>query len=70
VVARNIITILDTFEESGWPPGIDDPIPGGHGVVSSARLHQAIHSLNRGLKRLRFRSNGSGDGIIWEVVDP
>ena len=67
--ASNQHLILCAFEEQGWPPRIDDPLPPrGHGTDPKRRLNRAInrlndHQLNR---RIRFRGDGTGEGILWE----
>ncbi|MEO8939673.1 MAG: hypothetical protein ABI453_03905 [Isosphaeraceae bacterium] len=63
--AKNILQILDTFEEDGWPDRIDDPISGPP-ESQPTRCHEAVRSLNEGLKMIRFRSDGTGAGITWE----
>jgi len=63
-IARNVITILDSFQESHWCDRIDDPIPGGHDG-QKARLDEAIKSLNDGLRIIRFGGDGTGKGIVW-----
>lgn len=64
-VARNLALILDTFEELKWPARIDDPLPGG---ANPQRLRESIRSLNSSLRGLRFRADGTGEGIIWELA--
>jgi len=63
-VAKNVTRILDAFEEEHWPERIDDPLPGGR---NPQRLRGALATLNRGLNAIRFRTDGSGEGIRWEV---
>src|SRR4051794_1008363 len=68
--AENQQRILDAFQELGWPPGIEDPLPGEHGIEPRQRLRQAIKSLNgcqEGGLVLRFRGDGTGEGLTWEV---
>jgi hypothetical protein len=62
--------VLDAFEELGWPNHIDDPLPGSRGVNCKQRLRETIKSLNRGQRplRLRFRCDGTGEGIRWEAI--
>jgi hypothetical protein len=60
--ATNIIPILDAFQELGWPPRIDDPLPDGADPV---RLAEAVKSLNQGLQRVKFRKDGTGKGVVW-----
>jgi len=61
-------TVLMAFEEEGWPPRIDDPLPPVAHLDSRRRLHDTIKALNRKQKRylVRFRGDGSGEGIRWE----
>jgi hypothetical protein len=63
-------TILMGFEEEGWRRRIDDPLP-GNGRDPKARLHKAIGNLNRNQRRrlIRFRGDGTGQGILWEPVE-
>ncbi|MCA9092670.1 MAG: hypothetical protein KDA68_04240 [Planctomycetaceae bacterium] len=63
--AKNIRCILDAFEESAWPCRIDDPLTNG---PNDQRLRETIASLNERLDELRFRADGSGEGIIWETL--
>ncbi|MBI3469387.1 MAG: hypothetical protein HY000_40815 [Planctomycetes bacterium] len=62
-------TILVAFEEEGWPVRIDDPLPPLGDQDPKKRLHDAINKLNRHQKQrlLRFRGDGTGRGICWEL---
>jgi hypothetical protein len=63
--------ILSTFEESGWPRHIDDPLPHKRGrQAANLRLRDAIKRLNRHQQRslLQFRGDGTGEGLRWEFV--
>jgi hypothetical protein len=62
-VAKHVTTILDAFENRGWPRRIDDPLPG---YADKQRLREAVANLNVGLTGIRFYSDGSGKGIIWQ----
>jgi hypothetical protein len=64
--------ILDAFEELGWPPRIDDPLPPCPGQDQKKRLHSTINNLNRGQRgrRIRFYGGGDGQSICWEVLGP
>jgi hypothetical protein len=53
--------ILDAFESKFWRNRIEDPFE-GHDAES---LYQAVKSLNRGLKRIRFRVQEGGSAITW-----
>jgi hypothetical protein len=70
VPAPNQEIILAAFEEEGWPPHIDDPLPPSPDMDSQRRLHDTINSLNRNqvFHCLRFRANGHGNGIFWELL--
>lgn len=68
--AKNVERVLLEFEEFGWPPSIEDPLPGpAHAQVD--RLHDALRRLNdqRGEVRIRFFRNGNGTTILWEVLE-
>lgn len=62
-MATNVVTVLGAFQESDWPPRIDDPLTGGK---NPTRLHDTVKSLNTGLVALHFRADGSGEGYRWE----
>ena len=59
--ATNVVLVLDTFQELGWPDRVDSPLSGG-----GQQHHATIDSLNKGLSRIRFRSDGEGKGFIWK----
>jgi hypothetical protein len=63
-VAKNVVLVLDAFQEEGWPVRIDSPLS----PEDSQRHHATIDSLNKGLSRIRFRSDGEGKGFIWEIL--
>ena len=62
--AKNVCTLLNVFQEEGWPTRIDDPLPG----ALAKRLGDTIASLNKKLVGLRFFRDGTGKGIRWEIV--
>jgi hypothetical protein len=70
VPSPNQELILAAFQETGWPPYIDDPLPPQPNIESHKRLHDTINRLNRRqrTKHLRFRGNGGGTGILWEPI--
>jgi hypothetical protein len=59
--AQRQTTILAAFEEEEWPAHIDDPLDPG-------LLAEVLANLNRGLPDapIRFRGEGTGEGICWE----
>lgn len=68
--ATNQATVLAAFDEEGWPPRIDDPLPPHPDLEPKRRLHDTINSLNRNQKHrlIRFLGDGSGKGVRWEPV--
>jgi hypothetical protein len=62
-------TILAAFEEEQWPPRIDDPLKGSPLQDPKQRLHDVVRCLNRNQvqRRIRFRRDGTGEGICWDV---
>lgn len=63
-------TILEAFEEEGWPWRIDDPLTPLRTNDEPSRLRNQIHALNQRLdkKLIRFYLDGTGEGICWEIV--
>jgi hypothetical protein len=61
VPAVNQEMILAAFEEEGWPPRIDDPIP-PKGDTEARRLHDTINSLNGCHLQTLIRFLGDGTG--------
>jgi hypothetical protein len=57
----NIHVILTAFEREGWPDRINNPLPGGQ-----QQLHQALLSLNEGLKKISFHATAGGRVITWK----
>ncbi|HEY8503790.1 MAG TPA: hypothetical protein VIL46_04365 [Gemmataceae bacterium] len=68
--APNQVLILEVFEESGWPPHIDDPLPRVPGLNPKLRLRDTIAALNRHQVNhlIRFHGDGSGEGVGWECL--
>jgi hypothetical protein len=67
--ARNQETILAAFQEDGWPRRIDSPLPSCEDTSAVDRLHDGVKKLNRQTRGLlRFRSDGLGQGVLWEFV--
>lgn len=63
-IAVRVVTLLDVFEEDGWPQRVDNPFP------DDQKMREAIASLNRNLTAIRFKADGSGEGILWEPLLP
>lgn len=70
--SANQETLLMAFQEEGWPPRIDDPLPPRPNQDSKMRLHNAIKGLNRHQKcrLVRFMGDGTGEGVLWERAAP
>ncbi len=69
-VAVNQQAILCAFEEEGWPPRIDDPLPPQPDQDAKRRLSDTIKCLNRKQTNplVHFRGDGTGEGVVWEFV--
>ncbi|QDU68942.1 hypothetical protein [Engelhardtia mirabilis] len=69
VPAKNQERILSCFAEEGWPEHILDPLPPLPSIEPKRRLQSAIMCLNRNqrLPLLRFRGDGNGTGLLWEL---
>jgi hypothetical protein len=68
--AANQEKILEAFEEEGWPPRIDDPLPPRYEQDTKRRLHSTINNLNRGQERqiLHFYGGGDGQTVAWKLL--
>jgi hypothetical protein len=68
--AVNQESILAAFEEEGWPPRIDDPLPPQPDQDAKRRLSDTIKCLNRKQQHplVHFRGDGTGEGVVWEAV--
>lgn len=69
--APNQQLVLAAFEEDGWPPRIDDPLPPAPRLVPKRRLSETISALNRHQRNplLRFSADGRGLGVIWSLTE-
>jgi hypothetical protein len=61
-IAKNVILVLDAFEEEGWARAIYDPLHGD----DPQRRHETISSLNDGLNLIRFHGDGTNERIKWD----
>lgn len=64
-------TILSAFQEEGWPPQVDDPLPPRENINCKRRLHDTIGRLNHKhrCRKLRFIGNGTGEAVRWIALD-
>jgi hypothetical protein len=69
--AINQELVLIAFQEEAWPTRIDDPLAPQPCLDMKRRLNDTIKCLNRGHVHhlLHFRGDGTGEGVIWEVVE-
>ena len=65
VHSPNQESVLEAFQEEGWPERIFDPLQPG-------RLPETIKSLNRHhrVPLIRFSGDGTGQGVLWEPIAP
>lgn len=66
--APNQQPILDAFQEEGWPPRIDDPLPVTRGGDRRQRLADAVRGLNA-MDFIRFELDGTTEGVLWKPTD-
>ncbi len=61
--AMNQHRLLDEFQAAGWPPRLPSKLSG-------ERLKDTVGELNDNLEDtpLRFRRDGSGCGVTWQVI--
>jgi len=64
-------SLLTAFEEESWPARIDDPLTPRPDCDPKERLRDTIRSLNRNQKNslIRFKGDGTGEGVLWEWAD-
>jgi hypothetical protein len=62
--------ILSAFQEEGWPPSIEDPLPPDGEQDPKCRLQNVIGNLNRHQrnKRVHFEGNGTGECVLWTRI--
>jgi hypothetical protein len=60
--ATNIVQVLDAFQTKNWPTRIPNPLPADHDDL----VRQTVQSLNRGLAKIRFYTDGMG--VRWRKL--
>jgi hypothetical protein len=62
--------ILAAFEEQGWPPRIDDPLPRRSDRNAKQHLRDTVRNLNRHQRgrRIVFEADGTGQGVLWSLA--
>jgi hypothetical protein len=66
--AESCVKILLSFEEVGWERRADSLF--AESDMKDGKHHDALRSLNTGLRFIRFGSDGTGEGFIWEPITP
>jgi hypothetical protein len=70
-VAKNVVAILDAFEEAGWQNRHVDNLPAPLDD-DPQKLREAVATLNEGLETddLWFKSDGTGHGVLVRFKQP
>ncbi len=70
VPSPNQEAVLEAFQEEGWPKSIDDPLPPVADRQPKRRLRDTIKclNLNQAARLIRFRGDGTGQRVFWELV--
>lgn len=68
--AKNQRDIIEAFHREDWNHTVPTPFKDNNGS-DAKKLNLAIYHLNHSLlkKAIRFRGDGTGDGVMWEPVD-
>ncbi len=71
VPSPNQEAVLSAFQEEHWPRYIDDPLSPVGDQNPKQRLRDTIKYLNANQKNqlIRFRGDGTGERVRWELVD-
>lgn len=70
VPSPNQEAVLEAFQEEGWPTSIDDPLSPVPDQLPKRRLRDTIKCLNsnQAVQLIRFRGDGTGQRVVWELV--
>jgi hypothetical protein len=70
VPSPNQEALLNAFQEEGWPTSIDDPLTPIPDKQPKRRLRDTIKclNLNQATPMLRFRGDGTGQRVLWELT--
>lgn len=60
--SEDLISVLDEFEECGWPERIDSPLS-----EDSKIFHSKLYQLRKLLRHITFTADGTGNGICWSL---
>ena len=65
--AKNVIMVLNVFEEEGWPKQIDDPLPHAD-TCHKKKLRDTVYSLNKSQGLIRFSADNAGEAVCWNFT--
>ena len=65
--APNEEKLLTVFQEENWTHRVDNPFPGTP-KQAREKLHNVVTRLNRRMRVIHFRLDGTGEGVTWELV--
>jgi len=70
VPSPNQEAVLEAFQEEGWPRSVDDPLPPVPDQQPKRRLRDTIKCLNMNQvsRAIRFRGDGTGQRVFWELL--
>jgi hypothetical protein len=70
VPSPNQEAVLDAFQEEGWPRSVDDPLSPVADQLPKRRLRDTIKclNLNQAHRAIRFRGDGTGQRVSWELL--
>ena len=63
--AINARMIFNSFQEDGWRPRTDSPLPGGK---NSSKLRDAVRIMNENLLAIEFYCDGKAEGVTWQEI--
>ena len=67
--ARNLIAVVQAFQDAGWPDEIPDPLGNGPEIEFEKHLHDAATALNHVQERPQLiRFSSSGRTIRWDFL--
>jgi hypothetical protein len=71
VPSPNQEALLSAFQEEGWPRFIHDPLIPVADLDPKQRLRDTTRCLNANQKHrlIRFRGDGTGERVCWELVN-
>ena len=72
VRSPNQEAVLSAFQEEQWPHYIDDPLSPVADQSPKQRLRDTVKRLNENQKNrlIRFRGDGTGERVRWELIEP